>query len=239
MYPGPVRAAIQPQATRLDQVTWAVQARVRRASGWVPPFRAASRDRWASGLAASWRPADPVALDLDWSWLWDSTPAGGAISGPGDLRLGVRTEHQLGSLELAGGWQVKLPNAQDQGELGSDETDVRFLGTAGHRWARMALRLSGGLEIRGDPIRFASQDDVPLAWLSGVGQVGPVDLSGRVGGDLATARSPARLEAGLGVAWGSQLHLGTELTVGLTPAAADWGAGAWVGWGAVPSPRRD
>ena len=190
-------------------------------------------------MAGAWRPADPVELDLRWSWLSDTTPAGTTISGPGDLRLGVRTEHRLGGVELAAGWQVKLPNAQDEGELGSDETDVRILGTLGHRWDALALRLSGGLDIRGDPIRFANQDDVGLVWLSGVGQLGPVDLSGRIGGDLATARSPARLDAVLGVVWGDPLHVGVEVTHGLTPAAADWGGGLWLGWGATKRSPQD
>ena len=66
-----------------------------------------------------------------------------------------------------------------------------------------------------------------------------IDLSGRIGGDLATARSPARLDAVLGVVWGDPLHVGVEVTHGLTPAAADWGGGLWLGWGATKRSPQD
>jgi len=234
MYPGLSLAAIWPQMTHLDSVDWSVQTEVRRISGWVPPFRAAERDRWASGVRASYRPAAPVLLDLRWGWLWDRSPSGTEVSGPGDLRLGVHADHDFNGWELGGGWQVKLPNAQDEGELGSDETDALLVGTVGYRWENAVLRAQGGLDIRGDPIRFANQDDIPVAWLSGVARLGPIDVLGRVGGDLATKRSPARLETALGAAAGRHVRVGLEVSAGLTPAAANWGAGAWLGWSAIP-----
>jgi len=182
------------------------------------------------------RPGQRVELDLSWAWLADSLPSGDATSGPGDVRLGVSVDHSLGALELGGGWKVKLPNARDEGELGSDETDVQLLATIGRRWAHLSIRASAGLDIRGDPIRFANQDDIPQVWLSTVGQRNHWHLSGRVGGDLQTARSPARLEAASGLVWAAGWLVGTELSAGLTPAAPDWGGRLWLGRGSRPHP---
>lgn len=229
MYPDFAHSAIHPEATRFDFAEWSSQAEVSGRRGWVPPFRAAERDRLTAGGRASVRPGYPVQLDLSWAWLADSLPSGGGASGPGDVRLGVGVDHSLGGLELGGGWRVKLPNARDEGELGSDETDVQLMGTVGRRWSKVAVRVSAGLDIRGDPIRFANQDDVPQLWLSTVGQQGHWHLSGRVGGDLQTARSPSRLQAVTGLVWADGWLVGAEATAGLTPAAADWGGRLWLG----------
>jgi len=183
------------------------------------------------GVRASARPGDKVEMDLRWAWLADSLPSGNTLSGPGDLELGVCVDHAIGGLELGGGWRVKLPNAADEGELGSDETDVQLLGTIGHRWTHLSVRASAGLDIRGDPIRFANQDDIPQIWLSAVGQRGHLHFSGRAGGDLATQRSPARLTTTAGALWADGFLVGLEATAGLSPAAADWGGRIWVGWG--------
>jgi hypothetical protein len=230
MYPGLAQAAIHPEAVLHDPGSWSAQAEVSTLRGWVPPFRASPRDRMAAGGRAWVRPADPVQLDLRWAWLADSLPSSQTTSGPGDLSLGVTVQRAFGALELGGGWRVKLPNAQDEGELGSDETDVQILATAGRRWSSVSVRASAGLDIRGDPIRFANQDDIPQVWLSTVGHRGHLNLSGRVGGDLATSRSPARLEAVSGLVWADGWLVGLEGTAGLTPAAADWGAKVSVGW---------
>lgn len=230
MYPGFARSAIHPEATVHDSLGLLAQAEVTSVRGWVPPFRAAQRNRVGVGGRAAVRPAAPVLLDFRWAWLMDSVPAGAQVSGPGDLSLGVTVDRAFGALELGGGWRVKLPNARDEGELGSDETDVQLLGTIGRRWRSVSIRASAGLDIRGDPIRFANQDDIPQLWLSTVGHRGKLNVSGRVGGDLQTGRSPARLEAVGGVVWADGWLVGAEATAGLTPAAPDWGARLWLGW---------
>jgi len=236
MYPGSARSAIHPEAQLLDPVAWSVDLGLAMRQGWVPPFRGAQRDRSMTNLGGSWRPSETVELDASWGWLSDTRMAGDPISGPGDVRLGFTTEHRFGGLELAGGWSVKLPNAQDEGELGSDETDVQLIGTIGHRWEKLAVRASAGMDIRGDPIRFANQDDVAQVWLSTVGRVGPLDISGNLGGDLATVRSPARLSSQAGLRWGERFHVGAFGGTGLTPAAADWNAMVQLGWSGVKSP---
>jgi hypothetical protein len=210
--------------------TWAARAGVDHFRGFVPPFRAAPRDIYAAKFAAEWRPAPTVTLDMDWDYRWMRTPVGDPINGPGDLRLGAHAVAYRGIVDAGLGWQVKLPNARDEGELGSDETDATVIATIGRTWAHVRLMGSGGVAILGDPIRFANQDDVPVAWISGVGDLGPVSLFARTGGHFGTGRNPARLSAALGAEGQCPYLFGGALTAGLTPAAPTVAVSAWVGW---------
>ena len=100
----------------------------------------------------------------------------------------------------------------------------------------VTLGLDAGLGIRGNPLRFANQDDVPFGWFYGHVPVGPVRLGARLGGDAPTARNPGRGSAAVGGELGEHLRIGAEAQAGLTPAAADWGARVWVG--GAPACRR-
>jgi hypothetical protein len=203
------------------------------ASGLVPPFRAADRNRWASEVAGRWSPSEAVRVSARWSWLQDSTSNGDITRGPGDLVLQTTAfPVRGGPVEVGLSWAVKLPNAQDEGELGTDETDATITGVLAGSQGSLDWSTTAGLAILGNPLRFANQDDVPLAWAAAGLPVGPVRLGARAGGELATARNPARMEAALGAETVCPTLSGLEASAGLTPAAADWSVRAWVGWGA-------
>lgn len=210
--------------------------------GVVPPFWAADRDRSQAELEGVWRPGPGLQLELDVTALRDRYPSGLEARGWGDITLGTwaRLARAPSGAGLHLGWRVKLPNATDGDELGTDETDVVAL-IAGHApLGPLTLGLTGGLAILGDPLQFANQDDIGLSWATATLPVGPVVVSGRAGGAWPTGRNPGRLEAGLGVEGQCPWLFGGEATAGLSPAAPDWGLRAWAGWGwGCPRPDRD
>ena len=185
------------------------------------------------GVDLRWRVSERVRLDGAWSWVRDDLPAGHGVHGAGDIELGVWTDWiEVRPISLGVGWVVKLPNAADEAEIGTDETDVSVYSTASTTLSGVEWSVLGGVSILGDPNRFANQDDAALIGLEAARVVGPVHLRSSVGGTLGTTRNPARLSGGAGLWGGCPYRFGTEVQVGLTPAAPAWGLRAWVGWGA-------
>ncbi len=205
----------------------------------IPAFRAGSRDRFGAGVHGHWMAADRVLLDAHWSWLIDVHPDGQRQTGPGDLELGALlrlpvTEGLRAEARARGrqgpafglGWRVKLPNAADEGELGSDETDVALVAGAGLDLGPLRGRLGGGLAILGDPLGLAAQDDIVflqagLGWDAGAqlerSWLPRVDLG--LDAALPSAANPTRVELSGGLAWGARWSVGLAAGAGLTAAA--------------------
>lgn len=190
--------------------------------GLVPPFRSGARDRFSAGIEASAWVAGGVRLGVDWEWLVDDTSAMAPVSGPGDIHLSTAAcLVERGDWSGGLGWEVKLPNASNETELGTDETDVT-LGAWG-RWGRgpWSAAMAAGLSVMGNPLRFANQDDVPLVRLEAAWQRGPLGVRALSKADLPTARNPARVHAGGAIRVGHRWFAELEGGAGLTPAAAD------------------
>jgi len=186
--------------------------------GVVPPFWESERQRLTLDGALSWSPVPTLRVSAHVAgWRRDAYPDT-VVAGPGDITLGVEADAWRG---LGGVWLVKQPNAEDERELGTDETDVHLMA----RWQHPRAAVLAGASLRGDPLRYSAQDVAPVGWLVGRHPVGALTAVGRVGGTLASPHNPARLSAALGGRVGA---VGAELTVGLTEAAADWGARLWV-----------
>ena len=202
--------------------------------GWIPPFQVSPRDQIALRTGVHWSPAAAAAFRLHYDWLWARWPDQTQESGSGDIRLGgagrvlkargVRPAIWLDSI-------VKLPNATDTSNLGTDETDMRvgsFL-----RWPLdvMTVQVGGGLEILGNPLMFANQDDAGWADLLVEKPVGEsllpfVHATAR----LASPRNPADINLAAGLEWShGPWRIGGEVQAGVTPAAADLGASIWLG----------
>lgn len=192
------------------------------AAGMVPPFRAGSRDRAAFGADADAWFAERVRVGIAWDWLLDRHPSEAVISGPGDFRLDTTVcVWRTDALSTGVGWQAKLPNARNEDELGTDETDVDFgawLGLRGGPWQGV---LSLGLGVLGNPLRFADQDDVPRARLEGSWSSERVRTALFAELRVGTTRNPVRAEAGGRVRYGRGVFAELEGGAGLTPAAAD------------------
>lgn len=228
--------AVLPAAPMPTQATareGAVLLRGDWADDMVPPFRAGSRDRLRGELEAWAWLHTTVRLDARLDLRADRFPSGLRRAGPGDLRLGVLVRPLRGregaSEALALGWLAKLPNAEDEGELGTDETDVTVWGEGRLRRGPWSVGGRAGLAILGHPLLVASQDDVPLTWASAGWGDGQAGLVAEVGGAWRTPRNPARMEARLRGELGCPWLLQTDLGLGLTPAAPRWSAGVALG----------
>jgi hypothetical protein len=231
MYPGDGLAAIWPVNRQLEQSEWTLRTGTAYQKDLVLPFRAGPRTRTEAQTEVRWNPSPLVQLDGQWGWVWDQMPAGQTVSGAGDIRLGVHAVAWSGPVDLGVAWQVKLPNARDESELGSDETDSIVAGTI--RWFNeyWSLQGTGGVVISGDPIRFANQDDAALMRLHLYAKHGGVLWGTHVGGTLSSPRNPARMTVDFEGEKGCRYRVGGRGTVGLTPAAPAWGVYGWVGFG--------
>ena len=231
MYPGVVNAAMWPNLLFESGSEHGIQLGLEHAVAVVPPFRAAPRDRTSALVDAQWRPSVHVRIDGSWSWIRDQLPAGMAVGGPGDIRLGTHALLWNGPVSFGMGWAVKLPNARDEGELGSDETDALVQATVAKSWGSVTIMSGAGVVIQGDPIRFANQDDAGLLWAGMSGTYADVHWFSQVGGTMATTRNPARIVADIGASYGCPVSVGGGATVGMTAASPIWGGNLLVGFG--------
>ncbi len=205
----------------------------------IPAFRAGPRDRFSVGLSGHWMAADRVLLDLGWDVSSDRHPDGHRITGPGDIELGAMVRLPIAeaartAARRAGGlgpsfglgWRVKLPNAADEGELGSDETDLCVLAAAAADLGPLRVWAGGGLAILGDPTMLAAQDDVGFVQ-AGIGWDAPGQLDQGwlpradldLGLALPSASNPLRSELGGRLAWGRRWSVGLDGAVGLSAAS--------------------
>ena len=154
---------------------------------------------------------------------------GTRVIGGGDVRLGAAVRLRSAAVEVWLDQEVKLPNASDERQLGTDETD--WQGRCWGGWnGPLRVDAAAGLAILGDPNHFAAQDDAALIDLRVASPVGPLQLYLWGGGRLPSPRNPADLGVRVGVGGErGRLTAGSELALGLTPAAPDVGVRAWVG----------
>jgi len=204
----------------------------------IPAFRAGPRDRSAVGAHGHWVASDRVVMDLSWSMLRDLHPSGESVMGPGDVELGTMirlpiAEGLRSAAQARGargpafglGWRVKLPNAADEGELGSDETDVVLVASAAGDLGLLRGWAGGGLAILGDPGQLAAQDDVVFLQ-AGLGLatliedrpwVPEPELSAGVA--LPSAGNPLRSELSASLRWGRTWSVVVSGGAGLSAAS--------------------
>ena len=207
----------------------------------VPVFTLAERNRSRVELQGSWMVASNVRVDLRWDWLSDTYPSGDDQSGAGDLRLSTVGELWADDASaLRAGWQVKLPNAADEGEIGTDETDAWLWLQGEHSVGAWTFWVVGGVGILGDPTRYTAQDDVPLGALGLKYQrpdasVWAPALRLATIGAMETSRNPARARTDLGLEWGTCTFARVEGGLGWTAASPKQTLGLRIGhrWGCL------
>lgn len=231
----------------LAQPTASLRLGAAYAQGLAPPFFSQARDRLAVQAALAWQPAPIIGLYAQVDALrldhWPDGADDPTRLGGGDIRLGTRLRLWTGPVEGGLRWELKLPNAEDEPELGTDETDVAALVDLGGEHGDLGLRAAAGVDVRGDPHRYRSQVVVPLVQARAYGLLGPVRARLRVDAELPAGGQPGRLELGIGAEGRCPWLSGGELLRGVTTTGPLWGARLWVGYGggcpaqAAPSPR--
>lgn len=209
------------------------------ASGLVPPFRVGARDRTAIGIDARVWFNNRVRVTISEEWLHDQTVVGAPVTGFGDIRLGTTVAVLNGPVVATGiGWEAKLPNATDAGELGTDETDITFGAWCSVSSGDWTVAAAAGLAVLGNPLRFANQDDVPLARLGGAFSPGAFTFGVAGHADFATARNPARIQLDASARYGRTWFVAVNPSIGLVPASADASGVLQVGYAwALPERR--
>ncbi len=196
-----------------------------------PPFFSTPRDRLTAELSGEWRPDPRVALQATVDALrWDLYGHGERHLGGGDIRLGTWIRLWPGTVEGGLGWQVKLPDAEDEPELGTDETDVGLTADLSGTVGPVRLRGGGGVDLRGDPGALRSRLAVPLLDLSL--ETGLATVVGwlRLHGELPSGAEPGRALLTLGGEAGCPLSAGGALLWGPTAAGPRVGGRIFVGW---------
>ena len=184
-------------------------------------------------------------------WRLSVLDAAVGLGGGGEARIQFGIQHfaEEGGLEKTGiedarltfSWQlpvercgaaahfvVKLPNAGNDERLGTDETDIFLLGSAGRTLARWGWAGQIGFGILGSPTDAGVQDDLILfggaAWMPlGAPAATKVTLFGeisgyagsRFGNDFRLARAGLRLFR--------RFPLDLSVRRGLTAESEDWG----------------
>jgi len=210
----------------------------------IPAFRAGPRDRSAVGVYGHWVASDHIVMDLSWAMLRDLHPSGESVIGPGDVELGtmIRLPIAEGLRSAARdlgrrgpafglGWRAKLPNAADEGELGSDETDVTLVASAAGDLGPLRGWAGGGLAILGDPGQLAAQDDIVFlqaglglaTLIEGRPWVPQPELAAGVA--LPSAGNPLRSELSASLRWGRTWSVVVVGDVGLSAASPTVGFG--------------
>jgi len=191
--------------------------------GQAPLFWSDERDRLTAEAGLVWAPGDRARLGLAVDgYRLDRYPDGTRQHGPGDITMVTDLWLWRGPVDLGLAAAVKQPNADDERQLGTDETDISLMARLGAGDVAR-LEAAAGMTFAGDPLRFTSHDAIPELALSGALKTGWGAAQVVAGGGLATDHNPARISASLGASTACPARLSAAAQVGLSPAAPDWG----------------
>ncbi len=214
----------------LPRAAWELTTGVSRVEGARPPFFTDApgfvRDAWevdavdlAYGLGAG------AEVRLEGGAQRFTERAGPRTGGVQDARVSVSWEFPTQGFRAAGSLIVKLPNASDARRLGTDQTDVTLLGSAGYATHRSGWAAHLGLAILGHPAAPATQDDLLAFGLAGwlrPGGTGSTTIFAEIEGHAASRFGNDVRIGGAGILIGSRVPVGLALRHGLTSVSPDW-----------------
>ncbi len=124
-------------------------------------------------------------------------------------------------------WGVKLPNASDQSDLGTDEVDFHFQGLGTKKLGRWRLDGNMGLGILGDPTQYSLQNDVLTFGFAATLRLSPDwsamnELQGATGKGYLPGYTMMRWGAAWEPGGGPWRYFGA-VTRGVTARSPDWG----------------
>lgn len=175
-----------------------------------------------------------MEFSVAWPFLILSRKNQSAIAGSGDIFLSNRTAFFMNENWAVGFFfGVKLPNAKDEKQLGTDETDFYASGLFSQRAGSWEFSQNFGVGILGSPTALRAQEDVYTYGLSAACRAGRaqpfVEWHGQTGPHPEYVFS--RLFAGVEYRWDKMaLRISGQKSLTEKPKGyqnvlgADWGA---------------
>jgi hypothetical protein len=199
--------------------------------GRVPAFRVAEADRLGAGVAVQWTPHPITSTWISTRLARTRSPSPVLRTGFEGLELGSRLR-PFGSgpapVEPGLAWWTRVPLSPRIDGVASPAADLTLALELGRRIGAGRLELAGGLQILGNPLLDAEQDDRLSLRATGVAPLGPLDGYLSVHGGLASPRNPAQGEVALGVEGGCLGRLGLEVATGLNASGPDLAVRTWL-----------
>ncbi len=189
------------------------------------------RDVWSASLVdAAMGLGTRCEARLRWGIQRIDERAADPVTGVEDARASVSCELFSRGIDWSAQMVVKLPNAPGEDRLGTDQTDVAFVGAAAWQTPRWGWGANLGFGILGHPDEAGTQDDVLLFALAGwwTADAAPLRLFGEVEGLAASRFGNDVRSLGAGVVLGRRIPVTLASRWGMTAPAADWSAEAMV-----------
>ncbi len=176
-----------------------------------------------------------VQFRYDYLFIEEDSPGVGKESGSGDASFFtkwrfVKQKEWLPDVAIRMG--AKLPNADNDARLGTDQTDVFFDLIVGRHYDRLSTSLNAGFGILGSPNTLAQDDVTTYGFAVIFKATDSIDIAGEVNGlttsddelnELATFQGAVRYR------WKAfRFYVGA--TAGLVDRSEDWGAIAGLTW---------
>ncbi len=200
--------------------------------GRVPVFRGAETDRFLAGFGLQWTPHPATSVWGSTRFAGTRSPVGLSRAGVEGLELGSRFRPFGGAdapVEPGLAWWARLPLSPRIDGVASPAADLTLAAELGRTLGPARLEVAIGLQILGNPLLDAEQDDRLLLRSTGALALGPVDAYASAQGTLASPRNPAQGELALGVEGRCPTRIGLEIATGLSPAGPDVALRGWLG----------
>ena len=144
-----------------------------------------------------------------------------------DARLTLSWQLPMNRCGAAAHVMVKLPNAGNDERLGTDETDIFFIGSAGQSLPRWGWAAQLGFGILGSPTDAGVQDDLMVlgaaAWMPLGGTATKLTLFGELGGYAASRFGNDFRIARAGLRLLRRFPVDLSVRRGLTSESERWG----------------
>ena len=230
---GPVQAPFRTMLPwSLTHREWELATSLTYRDGAFPPFYGGvaptQRDEWRLELVdVSYGLGTGGEARLRFGVQQVEEEGGLEKTGIQDARLTFAYQIPSGpTLTVAAALDVKLPNASDVERLGTDQTDVLFSASLGHREKKWGWAGQAGLGILGHPLKPGTQDDVLVFGGTGWWRVDDDDLLlfGELEGIAGSRFENNTQTLGAGVLIGQVVPVGVVVRRGLTEESPDWSA---------------
>ncbi len=198
-------------------------------SGNILPFDTINRDRDITRflLGVNLGVGERIELEARYDLIHLDEDGGVNKTGSGDLRLATKVgiyRSAEGDTEFGLRFGVKLPNANKQDRLGTDETDFFASFLASKEFTPLMVDINLGVALLGDPQFNGGQDDILIYGLAFVLPFSDLELIGELNGRLGSMENNNRNVVRTGIRWKGikDSIIYCSVGVGLNDESEDW-----------------